>query len=65
MKKKNNNPKLFKSYVLKEINLETNEIMNSYFLNNRNQIVDDNNTLYKIPVFYNDIDQEYSNIISA
>ena len=63
--KKNKNPKLFKSYVLKEINLETNEIMNSYFLNNRNQIVDDSNIIYKIPVFYNDIDQEYNNIISA
>jgi len=62
--KKNNNPKLLKSYVLKEINLETNEIINSYFLNNRNQILDDNNTIYKIPVFYNDIDHEYNNIIS-
>jgi len=63
--KKNNNPKLLKSYVLKEINLESNEIINSYFLNNRNQILDDNNNIYKIPVFYNDIDQEYNNIINA
>ena len=63
--KKNNNPKLLKSYVLKEINLESNEIINSYYLNNRNQILDDNNNIYKIPVFYNDIEQEYNNIISA
>ena len=41
--------KLLKSYVLKEINLETNEIMNSYYLNNRNSICDDNGILHKIP----------------
>lgn len=63
--KKKNNPKLLKSYVLKEINLESNEILNSYFLNNRNQILDENHNIYKIPVFYNDIEQEYTNIINA
>ena len=61
---KNNNPIILKSYVLKEINLETNEILNSYFLNNRNQILDENKNVYKIPVFYNDIKQEYTNIIT-
>ena len=62
---KKNSPKLLKSYVLKEINLETNEIMNSFYLNNRNSICDDNGILYKIPIFYNDIEKEYNNFIIA
>ena len=62
---KKNSPKLLKSYVLKEINLETNEIINSFYLNNRNSICDDNGILYKIPIFYNDIENEYNNFIIA
>jgi len=62
---KKNSPKLLKSYVLKEINLETNEIINSFYLNNRNSICDDSGILYKIPIFYNDIENEYNNYIIA
>jgi len=60
-----NSLKLLKSYVLKEINLETNEIINSFYLNNRNSICDDSGILYKIPIFYNDIEYEYNNYITA
>ena len=62
LKEKKNN---LKSYVLKEINLETNEIINSFYLNNRNSICDDNGILHKIPIFYNDIENEYNNFIIA
>ena len=62
---KKNNPKLLKSYILKEINLETNEIMNSFYLKNRNSIYDDNGILHKIPIFYNDLEKEYNNFIIA
>ena len=58
-KLKNINDKLLKSYVLKEINLETNEITNSYELQSRNQIIDKYFNKFKIPVFYNDIENEY------
>ena len=53
-KKKNN----LKSYVLKEINLETNEIINSFYLKNRNCICDNNGSIHKIPIFYNEIEDE-------
>ena len=59
--KKNN----LKSYVLKEINLETNEIINSFYLKNRNSICDDNGSVYKIPIFYNEIEDEKNNFIIA
>ena len=35
--------------------------MNSFYLNNRNSICDDNGILHKIPIFYNDIEKEYNN----
>ena len=62
---KKNNPKLLKSYILKEINLETNDILNSYYLNNRNSICDDSGILHKIPIFYNEMEDEYTNFIIA
>jgi len=60
-----NNPKLLKSYILKEIDLETNEIINSYYLNSRNSVLDELGIIYTIPIFYNEIDNEYNNIIIA
>jgi hypothetical protein len=54
-KKKSKNPKLLESYVLKEINLETSEIITSYIMLDRNNIVDIENNKFKIPTFYNDI----------
>ena len=39
-------------YILKEIDLETNEILNSYTLNEENKIIDNEGKIYKIPVFY-------------
>ena len=48
-------------YVLKEINLETNEIQNSYRLNDKNSIIDQNEKLYKIPVFYENINIKKNN----
>lgn len=59
--KKNN----LKSYVLKEINLETNQIINSFYLKNRNYICDDNGFSFKIPIFYNEIEDEKNNFIIA
>ena len=64
-KKNTKNPKILKSYVLKEINLESNEILNSYYLDDRNKILDENNNSYKIPVFYQDIEQEYNEIVNV
>ena len=58
LKEKKNN---LKSYVLKEINLETNEIINSFYLKNRNSICDDNGYIHKIPIFYNEIEDEKKN----
>ena len=53
--KKSKNPKLLESYILKEINLETSEILTSFTLVDRNNIKDNNENIYKIPTFYNDI----------
>ena len=50
----------YKSYILKEINLETNEITNSYYLHNKNTIKDDNDKSYKIPIFYNNLVNLYN-----
>ena len=47
------NPKLLKNYIIKEINLENNNIIMTYTLVDRNTIIDLNNYKYKIPVFYN------------
>ena len=44
-------------YVLKEINLDTNEIVKSYMLDG-NDIVDNDGKKYKIPVFYDDINKK-------
>tara|TARA_B100001057_G_C22445788_1_gene793049 strand:+ start:120 stop:410 length:291 start_codon:yes stop_codon:yes gene_type:complete len=49
-------------YCLKEINLETNEIINSYTLKDRNFIIDQDGNIHKIPIFNNDI-QKNNNII--
>ena len=46
---------------MKEINLETNEIQNSYKLNDKNSIIDQNEKLYKIPVFYENINIKKNN----
>lgn len=48
-------------YVLKEINLETNEIQNSYSLYDKNSIIDKDEKIYKIPVFYEDINIKKNN----
>ena len=56
-----NNPKLLESYVLKEIDLETSNIITSYMLKDRSFILDTNNKTHKIPTFYNDV-QISSNI---
>ena len=47
-------------YTLKEINLETNEINNSFYLKDRTSIIDENGKIFKIPVFYNDIENDNS-----
>lgn len=44
-------------YVLKEINLDTNEIIRSYMLEG-NDILDNEGKKYKIPVFYDDINKK-------
>ena len=51
--KQSKNPKLFKSYIIKEIDLEKNSIITTYTLEDRNTMFDLNNEKYKIPVFYN------------
>jgi len=61
-KQDSNNPKLLESYSLKEIDLETSSILNSYIMKDRNNMIDLNNKVQKIPTFYNDI--ERSNISS-
>lgn len=43
------------SYILKEIDLDTDEIVNSYTLNKDNNIIDNDGKIYKIPVFYDKI----------
>ena len=53
--KDSKNPKLLESYVLKEINLETSEIVTSYSMIDRNNIIDSEDNKFKIPTFYNDI----------
>tara|TARA_B110000971_G_scaffold150794_1_gene154004 strand:- start:93 stop:434 length:342 start_codon:yes stop_codon:yes gene_type:complete len=65
--KKSKNPKFLTTYVLKEINLETSEIITTYELKDRTNIVDINtNQNNKIPVFYNNINKtDYDNIILA
>ena len=50
-------------YVIKEINLENNNIDNSYKLIDRLKVIDQNNETYEIPVFYNDIKKEFDNIL--
>ena len=57
---KENNLNHLKYYVLKEINLETSEILMTYKLIDRNNIIDNNNIKYKIPIFYNEIEEEYN-----
>lgn len=59
-KQDSNNPKLLESYSLKEIDLETSSILNSYIMKDRNNMMDLNNNVQKIPTFYNDV--EKSNI---
>ena len=53
--KDSKNPELLESYVLKEINLETSEIVTSYNMVDRNNVIDSENNKFKIPTFYNDI----------
>lgn len=62
---KNNNFKNLnlKTYIIKEIDLETNKIINSYKLDNRNIITDKDENKFKIPVFYNNIEDEYDNFL--
>lgn len=50
---KSNN--LIESYCLKEIDLESSKILNSFLMVDRNFIKDTNDKKYKIPTFYNDI----------
>ena len=61
MKKKgSNNPKLLESYSLKEVELETSNILNSYIMKDRNNMIDCEYKIHKIPTFYNDV--QISNI---
>ena len=50
-------------YILKEINLETNEITNSFYLKDKTSIIDEKGENYKIPVFYNDIKNDCNDTI--
>ena len=48
-------------YILKEIDLDTDEIVNSYTLSQDNNIIDNSGKIYKIPVFYDKInDNKFS-----
>lgn len=62
-KQDSNNPKLLESYSLKEIDLETSSILNSYIMKDRNNMTDLNNKVHKIPTFYNDIERSNTNSI--
>ena len=56
MKKKgSNNPKLLESYSLKEVDLETSIILNSFIMKDRNNMIDLEDKIQKIPTFYNDV----------
>ena len=48
------NISLIKSYCLKEIDLESSKILNSFLMVDRNYIKDSNDKKFKIPTFYND-----------
>ena len=54
-KSESKNINLIESYCLKEIDLESSKILNSFLMVDRNYIKDFNNNKYKIPTFYNDI----------
>ena len=54
-KSDSSNPNLLESYSLKEIDLESSNIINSYMMIDRSYIKDMNGDKYKIPTFYNDI----------
>lgn len=56
-----NNRGLIESYSLKEIDLESSKILNSFLLVDRNYVKDTNDKKYKIPTFYNDIQITSSN----
>ena len=47
-------------YCLKEINLETNEIINSYTLKDNDNIIDQDGDIYKIPIFNDDLKNNYN-----
>ena len=47
-------------YCLKEINLETNEIINSYTLKDNDNIIDQYGNIYKIPIFNDDLKNNYN-----
>ena len=47
-------------YCLKEINLETNEIINSYTLKDNDNIIDQDGNIYKIPIFNDDLKNNYN-----
>ena len=48
----------FSFYVIKEINLDDNNIDNSYELIDRLTIKDQYEEKYEVPIFYNDIKQK-------
>lgn len=54
-KKSSNNPILLQSYSLKEVDLESSNILNSYIMKDRNYMVDSQSKIQKIPTFYNDV----------
>jgi len=63
---KSKNIKSLRSYVIKEIELETSEIITTFELLDRNNIMDINtNEKFKIPVFYNNVQNKntYNNTI--
>lgn len=43
-------------YILKEVNLDTSEILTTYSMFDKNTIIDLDNNKFTIPVFYNEID---------
>ena len=52
--KKSNKPILLESYVIKEIEVETDNIITTYIMESRNIIVDKSTDIkHKIPTFYN------------
>ena len=57
---KENQTNCLSYYILKEINLESSEIIQTYNLIDRNNIIDSEKNIFKVPVFYSDIETDYN-----